>query len=149
MLHLLTAYLWLVYHKGKKQFWLNNVRNIIKKEKNTSRCIIQKIVEIITDVWGLGWGRGAIAPPRPLPLSLTSNSVMHLLPCISYYLYCVDLLPHIRYHLYYSLYCTPRCILLFFLIIFLTLLSQNCFFPLWYTNHKQAVSKGSKINKKF
>ena len=43
--------LWLVYHKGKKQFWLNNIRNIIKKEKSTSRYTIQRKVEIITDVW--------------------------------------------------------------------------------------------------
>ena len=30
---------------------LNNVRNIIKKEKNTSRCTIQRIIEIIINVW--------------------------------------------------------------------------------------------------
>ena len=41
-------------------------------------------------------------PPNPTP-SPTSDLVMHLLPHINYYLYCIDLLSHISYYYYNSL----------------------------------------------
>ena len=137
--------LWHTWHRG----WPSTELYLKKIQLGKSLKIIHSFVEIFENNVHLGPGaelggsrRGNCPPTLPQAQHQTQLCICcHTSIIISTVLICC----HTSVIISTFLCIVYLDVLFSFLIIFLMLLSQNCFFPLWYTNHKSISSKFSKF----